>query len=146
VVALETPHAITKILLPSKRAQLLHRPRLVNFLHEHIDRKLVLVSASAGYGKTSLLIDFAHDTPLPVCWYSLDASDADPKTFLQSAIASLRHTFPKFGSRTLALLANISLVHDVEVIVGTLITESRNRKWSIASSTRFCACCRRTRT
>jgi len=120
---LETPRAITKILLPSKRTNLLHRPRLVNFLHEQIDRKLLLVSASAGYGKTSLLIDFAHETRLPVCWYSLDASDADPKTFLQSIAASLRHTFPDFGTRTLGLLDNISLAREVEVIVGALVTE-----------------------
>ncbi len=123
MVIMETPPAITKILLPSKRTHLLHRPRLVNFLHEHIDRKLLLVSASAGYGKTSLLIDFAHETPLPVCWYSLDASDADPKIFLQYLIASVRHAFPKFGSRTLGLLENISLTRDVEVIVGALVTE-----------------------
>ena len=122
-VIMETPSAITKILLPSKRTHLLHRPRLVNFLHEHIDRKLLLVSASAGYGKTSLLIDFAHETPLPVCWYSLDASDADPKTFLQYLVASVHHAFPKFGSRTLGLLENISLARDVEVIVGALVTE-----------------------
>jgi len=122
-VVVETLRAITKILLPSQRTRLLHRLRLVNFLHEHIERKLVLVSASAGYGKTSLLIDFAHETALPVCWYTLDASDADPKIFLQSLIASLRHTFPAFGSRTATLLENVSLAREVEVIVGALVTE-----------------------
>jgi len=109
--------------VPSKRTNLLHRPRLVDFLHEHIDRKLLLVSASAGYGKTSLLIDFAHETRLPVCWYSLDASDADPKVFLQSIIASLRLAFPHVGSRTLGLLETASLSREVEVIVGALVTE-----------------------
>ncbi|MEW5718841.1 MAG: hypothetical protein AB1817_09460, partial [Chloroflexota bacterium] len=120
---MKTPRAITKILLPSKRTHLLHRSRLVNFLHEHIERKLLLVSASAGYGKTSLLIDFAHETSLPVCWYSLDASDADPKIFFQSIIAALRHTFPTFGARTSRLLENVSLTREVEVSVGALVTE-----------------------
>jgi LuxR family transcriptional regulator, maltose regulon positive regulatory protein len=120
---LENPCTITKILVPSTRASLLHRPRLVNFLHEYIDRKILLVSASAGYGKTSLLIDFAHETNLPVCWYSLDNTDADPKTFLQYIVASLRQRFPDFGARTLGLLTNASVLRDVEVIIGTLITE-----------------------
>ena len=120
---LESPRAITKILLPSKRANLLHRPRLVDFLHEHIERKLLLVSASAGYGKTSLLIDFAYDTPLPVCWYSLDASDSDPKMFFEYLLASLRRQFPGFGARTLSLLSDPAILRDIDVVVGTLVTE-----------------------
>ncbi len=120
---MESPHALTKVLLPSKRGNLLHRPRLVNFLHEHIERKLLLVSASAGYGKTALLIDFAHEATLPVCWYSLDGSDHDPKVFLEYVIAALRRQFPDFGARTLGLLANATALRDLEVLVGTLVTE-----------------------
>lgn len=118
------PQAITKILRPGKRAALLQRPRLINFLHENIERKLLLVSAAAGYGKTSLLIDFAHETALPVCWYSLDASDADPKVFLESIVASLGRVFPDFGARTRDLLAVSSAApRDLDVIVGSLVTE-----------------------
>jgi LuxR family maltose regulon positive regulatory protein len=120
---LDSPRAITKILLPRKRTHLLHRQRLVDFLHEHIERKLLLVSASAGYGKTSLLIDFAHDTTLPVCWYSLDSSDADPKTFFEYLLASLRRQFPNFGARTFSLLSEPAALRDIEVVVGTLVTE-----------------------
>ena len=120
---MEPSPVITKILVPSKRAHLLHRPRLVDFLHANIERKLLLVSASAGYGKTSLLIDFAHETTLPVCWYALDASDADPKIFLQYLVAALRREFPEFGTRTLGLLATGSMLRDAEVVVGTLVTE-----------------------
>ncbi|HEX7589128.1 MAG TPA: tetratricopeptide repeat protein, partial [Anaerolineae bacterium] len=120
---MDSPRAITKILLPGKRTNLLHRPRLVDFLHEHIELKLLLVSASAGYGKTSLLVDFAHETTLPVCWYSLDASDADPKTFFEYLLASLRRQFPNFGARTLGLLDDPGILRDIEVIVGTLVTE-----------------------
>ena len=120
---MDSPRAITKILLPGRRTNLLHRSRLVDFLHEHIEQKLLLVSASAGYGKTSLLVDFAHDTALPVCWYSLDASDADPKTFFEYLLASLRRQFPNVGTRTLRLLADPGVLRDIEVIVGTLVTE-----------------------
>lgn len=122
-LTLESSHAITKILLPGKRTGLLHRPRLVDFLHEHIDRKLLLVSAPAGYGKTSLLIDLAHETTLPVCWYSVDSTDSDPKIFLEYIVASLRRQFPDFGSRTLAVLADPSSTRNAAVVVNTLVTE-----------------------
>ncbi len=122
-MTLESSHAITKILLPGKRSGLLHRPRLVDFLHEHIDRKLLLVSAPAGYGKTSLLIDLAHETTLPVCWYSIDPTDSDPKIFLEYVVASLRRQFPDFGSRTLSVLAEPSSMHNAAIVVNTLVTE-----------------------
>jgi LuxR family maltose regulon positive regulatory protein len=80
---------ITKVLLPRKQLGLLHRQRLVDFIHEHIDCKLILVSASAGYGKSSLLADFVHDADLPVCWYSVDEADRDPRVFLEYLMASI---------------------------------------------------------
>lgn len=120
---MESSHAITKILLPGKRSGLLHRPRLVDFLHEHIDRKLLLVSAPAGYGKTSLMIDLAHETTLPVCWYSIDPTDSDPKIFLEYIVASLRRQFPDFGSHTLSVLAEPSSMRDAAIVVNTLVTE-----------------------
>lgn len=115
--------AITKTILPTKRASLLSRPRLLDFLHEHIERKLILVSASAGYGKTSLLIDFAHDTTFPVCWYSLDPNDSDPRLFLEYLVASLRRQFQNFGSRTLRVLSESGPARDFEIVVGSLVTE-----------------------
>ncbi len=101
-----SPRALTKLVQPSRNPVLLHRPRLVSFLHQHIDRKLILVSASAGYGKTSLLIDFADDTPLPVCWYELDASDGDPLVFLDYLITTVRRRFPNIGEGALQILAH----------------------------------------
>ncbi len=113
----------TKILVPRKRPDLLHRSRLVNFIHEHIDRKLILVSAAAGYGKTSLLIDYAHDTELPVCWYSVDEWDRDPKIFLEYLVASIRECFPRFGDRTLGALQAGMSVEGMRSIVGTIANE-----------------------
>lgn len=120
---MNSPFAITKIILPRKKSTLLSRSRLVDFLHQNIERKLILVSASAGYGKTSLLVDFAHDTPLPVCWYSLDSNDNDPRLFLEYLIASLRRKFPEFGSRTTQLLAESGVDQNPDLIVGSLVTE-----------------------
>ena len=100
------PLIVTKIRLPRRRHDLLPRRRLVNFIHSHLERKLILISAPAGYGKTSLLTDFAHDTDLPVCWYTLDEFDRDPHVFLEHLIAAIAQRFPAFGTRTLNSLRN----------------------------------------
>jgi LuxR family maltose regulon positive regulatory protein len=121
----ETPKVmITKVLLPSKQPGLLHRQRLVDFIHEHIDRKLILVSASAGYGKTSLLVDFAHDADHPVCWYSVDETDRDPRVFLEYLTASIRQQFPDFGSRTKSALSAMGKANgQLKTLVSALIND-----------------------
>jgi len=113
----------TKVLVPRKRQDLLHRSRLVDFLHEHIDRKLILLSAAAGYGKTSLLIDYAHDTDLPVCWYSPDDWDRDPRIFVGYLVASIGEHFPDFGERTLGALREGMRAEGMRPILGTLVNE-----------------------
>jgi LuxR family maltose regulon positive regulatory protein len=123
---MENPNStiITKVLVPKKRPNLLRRPRLVDFLHEHIERKLILVSASAGYGKTSLLTDFAHDSELPVCWYAMAPSDADPRVFLEYLVASIRQRFPGFGEQTLRQMAGYGQPSpDINALIGTLVNE-----------------------
>ena len=115
---------ITKVLLPRKQPGLLHRQRLVDFIHEHIDRKLILVSASAGYGKTSLLVDFAHDADLPVCWYSVDEADRDPRVFLEYLIASIRQRFPDFGPRTESALSTMAKSNgQLKTLVSALVND-----------------------
>jgi LuxR family maltose regulon positive regulatory protein len=92
----ETPLIETKIYPPRRRPDVLRRSRLLEFLHDHIANKLLLLVAPAGYGKTTLLVDFIHDLDVPVCWLSLDESDRDPVVFLDYLLASLRRRFPDF--------------------------------------------------
>ncbi|GAB4557167.1 MAG: hypothetical protein Kow0047_01300 [Anaerolineae bacterium] len=113
---------ITKILLPQARPQLMRRERLIRFLHANMHRRLILISASAGYGKTSLLIDFAQDAAYPVSWYSLDPSDNDPIRFLQYLVASIRQQFPDFGGQTLAMLQE-GVLDSLEPVINTFINE-----------------------
>ncbi|MSP11759.1 MAG: hypothetical protein EXR62_02255 [Chloroflexi bacterium] len=80
----ETSVIATKVLLPRRRAEWVRRPRLLDFLDEHIDSKLTIIVAPAGYGKSSLLIEFAHNADIPVCWYSLDAFDRVLASFLST--------------------------------------------------------------
>ncbi|MBI5303793.1 MAG: tetratricopeptide repeat protein [Chloroflexi bacterium] len=95
---------VAKTHRPPRRADLLRRPRLIDFLYAHIEKQLCLITAPAGYGKTSLLIDFAHDADFPVAWYALDEFDNTPHTFLQYLLASIRVHFPTFGSQALMAL------------------------------------------
>ncbi len=120
---LQIPPFVTKLIVPQRKSAILSRPRLLQFLHEYLDRKLILVSAAAGYGKTTLLVDFSHDTELPVCWYSLDESDRDPQIFLEYLLRSLQYQFPRFGARTASLLRNMPSASLFDQVVGTLVTE-----------------------
>src|SRR3990170_7613728 len=91
----------TKIVPPHRRVGLLRRQRLVDFLHENVNRKLILISAWPGYGKTSLLLDFLQDTELKTCWYSMDPSDVDPWVFVSHLVASVQQAFPELSPASL---------------------------------------------
>ncbi|MGC9523635.1 MAG: hypothetical protein ACP5HG_17395, partial [Anaerolineae bacterium] len=125
---MDTTTLITKVLLPRRREDVLTRQRLLNRLYDMIDYRLVLVSAPAGYGKTTLLVDFAEDLEHPVCWYALDASDHDPRLFLERMVMSIRRRFPDFGESTLRALAASSDLRGgapgvVRVLVNEIVTE-----------------------
>jgi len=80
----------TKFLVPRPRPDLLPRPRLLDWLESNSDKRLILLSAPAGYGKTTLLADFINASNRPFAWYTLDAQDSDPTVFLTYLIESLR--------------------------------------------------------
>ncbi len=80
----------TKFLVPRPRPDFLPRPRLLDWLEANADKRLTLLSAPAGYGKTTLLADFINASSLPFAWYTLDAQDSDPTVFLTYLIEALR--------------------------------------------------------
>jgi LuxR family maltose regulon positive regulatory protein len=80
----------TKFLVPRARPDFLPRPKLLDWLEVNFDKRLTLLSAPAGYGKTTLLADFINASSLPFAWYTLDAQDSDPTVFLTYLIESLR--------------------------------------------------------
>ena len=112
----------SKIITPARSPQLLSRPRLLDAIHANVDRKLTLISAPAGYGKTSLLTDFAHDTHLPVCWYALDRSDRDPALFLATLVAAIGRHAPDLGRPALAALQEGGRL-SLEAAAGALLNE-----------------------
>jgi ATP/maltotriose-dependent transcriptional regulator MalT/DNA-binding SARP family transcriptional activator len=119
-----TPLIKTKTQVPRLRPDLLPRHRLVDFIHSHLDRRLILISAPAGYGKTSLLTDFAHDTDLKVCWYTLDPFDQDLHVFLEYLVETIAERFPDFGHRSRALLREVAEPSsNLYPIVATMVEE-----------------------
>jgi ATP/maltotriose-dependent transcriptional regulator MalT/DNA-binding SARP family transcriptional activator len=114
----------SKIRIPRRQPTLLRRERLIDFIHENIDHKLILVSAGAGYGKTSLLVDYAHDTELPLCWYSLDHNDTHILTFVEYLVAAIHERFPQFGGAVLQALRHYQGQPEaVEPFIRLLINE-----------------------
>ncbi|HET7087964.1 MAG TPA: LuxR C-terminal-related transcriptional regulator [Anaerolineae bacterium] len=96
----------TKLHLPPLRPHLVARPRLIQRLDEglRLGRRLTLISAPAGFGKTTLLSEWIHRSRIPVAWVSLDAGDNDSARFLSYVIAAIQTLHPEAGSDSLALL------------------------------------------
>jgi len=88
---------LTKVRAPQRRKDVLRRVRLIDVLHQNLHRKLTFVSAPAGYGKTTLLVDFAGDVDATVMWYRISAEDADLVLFVQHLVASFQQQIPQFG-------------------------------------------------
>lgn len=113
----------TRITPPRRRGELVTRPRLIELLNELIDKRLVLISAPAGYGKTSLMVDFAGHCTLPVCWFTLDSLDFDPQRFITYFIAAIRHRFPSFGERSTAVLAGEQGKLNIDFLANTIVND-----------------------
>lgn len=115
---------VTKLLVPQRREDVIRRQRLIDLLHDNIHLRVQVVSAPAGYGKTSLLVDFANDLDIPVCWYSLNTSDQDPRLLLEGILMAIRFRFPNFGEFTQSrLLVSQDMAKEAAQLVGTLTGE-----------------------
>jgi ATP/maltotriose-dependent transcriptional regulator MalT/DNA-binding SARP family transcriptional activator len=113
----------TRITTPRRRGELLARQRLYGLLDEMVEKRLVLISAPAGYGKTSLLVDYASRCPMPVCWYSVDRLDFDPQRFISYFIAAIQQKYPAFGIRASAALSGSQNQLDIDYITTVLIND-----------------------
>lgn len=112
----------TKLYKPRPSDAWVARPRLVRALDEGLSRKLILVDAPAGYGKTTLLAQWLSAQPLRSAWLSLDAADNDLGVFV-SGIARAVHTIYPDSMQTTAMLLSAVRLPPVNQLANTLINE-----------------------
>jgi ATP/maltotriose-dependent transcriptional regulator MalT/DNA-binding SARP family transcriptional activator len=96
-----------KVQCPPPRDDTLARSRLLDWLASKIHHRVLFVVAEAGYGKTTLLVDFSRRTRLRTLWYRLDSHDRDWVAFLTHLVAAGREHDPSFASGADALLRQI---------------------------------------
>ena len=94
----------TKLHVPGPQPGFVARPRLLERLEEGLARGLLLVCAPAGFGKTSLLADWARRGQRPVAWLSLDEGDNDPARFWRHVVAALGRARPGIAEQVAPLL------------------------------------------
>jgi LuxR family maltose regulon positive regulatory protein len=111
----------TKLFMPPVPQEMVRRPRLVGRIKEGLNRKLTLISAPAGFGKTTLLSECFSSSETPVGWISLDADDNDPSRFWSYLISALQKLYPGLGEAAMEMIDSPQLpTYD------TLLTELIN--------------------
>src|SRR5712691_8780696 len=104
---MSTPILATKLYIPRLRPNVVSRPRLIERLNEGLHRKLTLIAAPAGFGKTTLISEWVEGIERPrarTAWLSLDEGDSDPPLFLTYLVAALRTIAATLGEGVLGML------------------------------------------
>jgi len=117
-----TPLLTTKLYIPPVRPELVSRPRLIERLNEGLHRKLTLISAPAGFGKTTLLSEWAAGCGRPVAWVSLDEGDNDPARFLAYSVGALQTIEASVGEGVLSAFQTPQ-PPPIETVLTALINE-----------------------
>ena len=99
-----TPVLVTKLYIPPPRPKAVLRPRLTERLNEGLHGRLTVISAPAGFGKTTLVGEWVARGERPTAWLSLDEGDSELPRFLTYFVAALQTIAPNIGKRALAVL------------------------------------------
>ncbi len=119
---MSTPILATKLYIPRPRTQVVSRPRLIDRLNAGLPRKLTLVSAPAGFGKTTLVTEWLDNCGRSAAWLSLDEGDKDPARFLTYVVAALQTIVATIGEGMLGVLQSPQ-PPPIESILTTLLNE-----------------------
>lgn len=119
---MSTPIMVTKFYIPASRPKTVLRPRLSERLSKGLYRKFTLISAPAGYGKTTLVCEWLTDCDRPAAWLSLDEGDNELIHFLTCIISSLQTIEANIGKGVLAALQAPQLP-PIEPILTVLLNE-----------------------
>jgi ATP/maltotriose-dependent transcriptional regulator MalT len=112
----------TKLFVPVARSKQVSRPRLLQKLNGGLDKALILVSAPAGYGKTTLVSSWLREIGIPSAWLSLDDQDNEPRRFLQYLAAAIQKVVPAVPSDAVQMLQGASPAA-IEALLTALINE-----------------------
>jgi LuxR family maltose regulon positive regulatory protein len=110
----------TKLEPPRVKGTILRRDRLLAMLRDNLEKKLILLCADAGYGKTTLLAQFCEELQIPFVYYDLDDTDSNMAAFFGYLIAGVRRHEPRFGKAVEDLIPQTG---NVDIVVGTFINE-----------------------
>ena len=124
IPTLESPLLHTKLRVPGSTPTLLSRPRLTRQLNLQSNGYLTLLSAPAGFGKTTLVTDWVRQQTNPVAWLTLDEQDNDPILFWRYLIAALQTVDGRLGQQaqaTLAAFTRVSLETAVTFLINDVI-------------------------
>lgn len=119
----------TKFIAPAYNQKSVDRQRLLARLTARTARKLVLISAPAGYGKTTLILQWLQELDRRVCWLSLDEHDNKPLRFWNYFVGSIQTAIDGFGKEAEQLLAQ---EQSVEAVVTSLVNELS--EWSMSGN------------
>ena len=121
---MSAPILATKLYIPPPRTKVVLRPRLIEQLNEGLaaGRKLTLISAPAGFGKTTLVSEWIASCGRPVAWLSLDEGDNDPARFISYLVKALQTIQAGIGEGLLAALQSPQPLQ-IETILTTLLNE-----------------------
>jgi LuxR family maltose regulon positive regulatory protein len=99
-----TPLLATKLHIPSLRPEIVARPKLIERINNGLAQKLTLISAPAGFGKTTLLCAWCEQSPRTVGWITLDHNDNDVTRFWLYLIVALQQIQSAFGENLVSAL------------------------------------------
>src|SRR5512143_4155262 len=118
------PILATKLYVPQPQHQLVPRRHLIERLNQglHHPSSLTLISAPAGFGKTTLIGEWITDCSQPAAWLSLDEGDSDPSRFLTYLISALQTITPNLGAKILVAVQSPQLP-PIESILTILLNE-----------------------
>ncbi|MDY6878346.1 MAG: LuxR C-terminal-related transcriptional regulator [Chloroflexota bacterium] len=129
--ARDVPLLQTKLYIPPVRSELVSRPRLIERLNAGLHRRLTLISAPAGSGKTTLVASCIANSGMPVAWLSLDKDDNLAGRFLSYLVAALQQAGNTIGSEAPQLVA-ASQQAPPEAVLTSLINELDSANTEIA--------------
>jgi LuxR family maltose regulon positive regulatory protein len=118
------PDRSSRNIIPTLQQRLISRERLLHMLHQAHDRKLTVLSAPAGFGKTTLVATWLQTLPtneVQVAWVALDSNDNDLVHFWQRLLAALARCNPDIAHEALATLLTAGASAPIEYVLTQLI-------------------------